>query len=154
MNLRAPLSHHTRDAYIRRLQALTPQHVGRWGRLTPLAAVAHLRRAIEVSLDNTHDVPDVSTALSRSIIRWVAIHTPMPWPKGRAKVPAQLLPEPQGDLEYEQQQLIATLQRFLETVEARPNAVVPHPLFGPMSMKTWARLHGRHLHHHLSQFGV
>ena len=33
-------------------------------------------------------------------------------------------------------------------------AVAPHPLFGPLSLETFARLLRKHLNHHLEQYGA
>jgi len=150
---RAPLTSRTLDAYQDRLNRLTPQHAPRWGGMNTAAMTAHLRRAVEMSLDE-QAIPDVSNVFSRHVIKVFALFTPMPWPQGGVKVPPELTPEPQGDFEAERDQLLQTLRRFLQTAEAEPKRTYRHPLFGNLKLRTWQRLHGRHLHHHLSQFGA
>ena len=150
---RAPLTFRTLEAYQDRLNRLMPQHAPRWGGMTAAGTVAHLRCAIEMSLGE-HAIPDVSNVFTRHVIKYFAIFTPMPWPKGGVKVPSELTPAPRGDFETEREQLLQALRRFLQTAEADPKRTCRHPLFGDLKLRTWQRLHGRHLNHHLSQFGV
>jgi oxepin-CoA hydrolase/3-oxo-5,6-dehydrosuberyl-CoA semialdehyde dehydrogenase len=50
--------------------------------------------------------------------------------------------------------LSAEMQRFLEMRVKDPEAVRPHPIFGPLKPEEWERSHFKHCHHHLGQFGV
>ena len=44
--------------------------------------------------------------------------------------------------------------RFLEMSEREPDAVRPHPIFGPLTPEEWERASYKHCHHHLVQFGL
>jgi oxepin-CoA hydrolase/3-oxo-5,6-dehydrosuberyl-CoA semialdehyde dehydrogenase len=46
------------------------------------------------------------------------------------------------------------VMRFLEMSEKDPDAVRPHPIFGPLKPEEWERANFKHVHHHLQQFGV
>jgi len=149
---RVALRPDTLEHFRRRLDAITPDLQRRWGTLEPVAMLAHLRRAVEISLGD-HPAPDESTFLTRTLLKPLAL-TIMPWPKGKIKVPEVYAPAPEGDLDEERAKLLEQLERFLDRAAREPMRRVTHVAFGPMTMREWARAHGFHLSHHLAQFGV
>lgn len=139
------------DARLVVLHADTPR---RWGALTPAAMLAHLQRTVEFSLED-RDLPDHSTLFGRTFLRWVALYAmPTRWPKGRVKAPAAALPTPLDDFDHQREALRQVMRQFVERADADPRRVVPHPIFGPLSLRQWRRFHGCHFDHHLRQFGV
>lgn len=50
--------------------------------------------------------------------------------------------------------LRATLQSFHSFFQSHPRITTTHPAFGELNYEEWIQLHYKHLHHHLSQFGL
>jgi len=139
-------------AFTSRVNAVKPDSQRQFGSLDSRAMLCHLRRALEISLGEV-EIPDSSNVLTRTIVRYMAFHV-VPWPKGRIKAPSAFTPAPENAFEAERELLHQAIERFIKTVEREPNKVVCHPVFGPMTMTYWCRVHGKHFDHHLKQFGV
>lgn len=149
------LTRPTAGHFTARLNAVSPNSQRKWGSMTPHDLMAHLRRAIEVSLGD-HPVEDKSVPVVRDFLRFMifqAIPTTM-WPKGKIKAPPVFLAPPQGSFEEERRKLDAAIDRFVATAEEDPERLGPNPLLGPLPLTYWARIHGRHFDHHLRQFGA
>lgn len=136
-----------------RLLAVTPDARPGWGRMTPAPLMAHLRRTVELSLGEI-EAEDVSNVLTRTLVKWIAFRTPLPWPRGKIRATPVFLPAPEGDLDAERDRLLAAIDRFLVAAAATPSARRLHPLFGSLRLSFWRRVHGRHFDHHLRQFAV
>lgn len=140
----------TVDHYAERLSRITSDTKPGWGSLRPETLMSHLRRILEVSLEE-QSLPDYPMPLSKTVLfRWLMIH--LPWPKG-ARSPETLFPDPEGDLDTERRNLIDAMRRFAEALARDPKRRTRSPLLGPITLQDWARLHARHLEHHLKQFG-
>jgi hypothetical protein len=46
------------------------------------------------------------------------------------------------------------LNRFLKYYQQHPNAIHTHPIFGPVGVEDWQRIHFKHCYHHLLQLGL
>lgn len=135
-----------------RLQALKPETPRKWGSLDAHRLLTHLTFALRLSLGEEEGV-DESTFMSRNIVKPLALYV-LPWPRGKLKVPDQWTSPPKDTFEAERSILLETMQRFVDTAEREPDRVSLHPFFGPLSLRTWKRLHALHINHHLNQFGV
>src|SRR4030095_6566805 len=65
-----------------RLVRLTPETPRRWGTMTSHEMLCHLSDSFLGMLGERETSPARSSALHRQIVRFVALHTPLPWPKG------------------------------------------------------------------------
>lgn len=137
-----------RDALLRRLGALTPQHPRRWGRMSAHQMLCHVSDQMRVALG---DLPTRSygRALTGQLARWYAIHTPLPWPKGKVRTSPEMLTAKPGAWDADVRALEALIRRF--GTEA-PRG--PHPRFGRLTAREWGILAAKHLAYHLTQFGV
>jgi hypothetical protein len=142
-----------RAAIEARLAALRPDSPKRWGRMSVGGMVCHLTDAFEICLGE-RPADRVPRLHERTLIRLVALHTPMPWPKGVKTVGAcdqEVAGTPPGELERDKARLHAAMERFVGKVE--PGKSV-HPIFGTMSAAEWGHWGWRHMDHHLRQFGA
>ena len=64
-----------------RLRALTPEDTRRWGQMTAHQAVCHLRDALRGMIHHEPVAP-VHNLFTRTVMRWVALHSGMAWPRG------------------------------------------------------------------------
>lgn len=143
----------TRAQWVNRLHAIESPAQRRWGELDPPALMAHLRRTLEISLGEV-PVKDISNPLTKTIVRWIFFDLPTPWPKGKIKAPRSFFEPPSGDLAAERERLLGAVDRFIGALEADPDRRELSPLLGPIPLRYWAKVHGRHFEHHLRQYGA
>ena len=138
--------------FAERIGAIGPDAQRRWGTMTAGSMLAHLNRVFEISLGE-FEIADRSIPVVRTVLRWLLFHV-LPWPKGKAKAPVSTLPESTGDFASERQKVLAALQRFVEAAETDPQRIGINPIVGAQTLSYWRRIHGKHIDHHLRQFGV
>ena len=135
-----------------RLAAVRPESLRRWGTLSPHEMLCHLADSFLAMLGD-RPASAVDTWLSRSVVRWIALHTSLPWPKGVDTRP-EVDPKRHGSkpVEFERDRLrvVELLQRFVQA----NGQCVAHPIFGPMTRREWLLWGYGHVDHHLRQFGV
>jgi uncharacterized protein DUF1569 len=93
------------------------------------------------------------TWLSRTVVKWIALHTTLPWPQGVPTRP-EVDPKRNGtrpvEFERDRARVLELLQRFV-----RPDTRCGrHPGFGAMTRKEWLLWGYGHVDHHLRQFGL
>jgi len=132
-----------------RLQSTTPR---KWGTMTPDEMVCHLADSFQAVLGERPASP-ADTWFSRNVIKWIALHTSLPWPQGVPTRP-EIDPKCDGtrpvDFERDRTKVVELLRRF----------VLPgtrfgrHPRFGTMTRAEWMLWGYGHVDHHLRQFGL
>ena len=93
--------------------------------------------------------------LKGTMIKWVALYAPAPWPPGFRTTP-EIDQERLGTAPTDFAADVAQLEALLDLVTAQPRSFEwqAHPLFGSMSQAAWLRWGYLHVDHHLRQFGV
>jgi hypothetical protein len=117
--------------------------------MTPHQMVCHLNDAYCMA-DGSRMPKPIDNLVSRTVIRWVALHTPMKWPPGAKTVP-EADQEQGGTPPADWMRDVAELQDHIVKFAARDGH--RHPFFGPMSATEWNVWAFRHADHHLRQFG-
>ena len=136
----------------RRLARVQPVSARQWGTMTPHEMLCHLGDSFEAVLGDRTASPK-QTWLSRSLVKWVALHTSLTWPQGVPTRP-EVNPKEQGtkpaEFERDRTRVLELMQHFV-----RPDAqCVQHPIFGPLTRDEWMRWGYAHTDHHLRQFGL
>ena len=134
---------------VRRLEGLNPNATRLWGRMTPHQAVCHLSDSFKAILDD-RPLPAQPLTLTRRLQRIFAFTLPLPWPKGvptSPEVDAEKGGTPPGNFERDVAELIDLLERY---VASDGRTLGRHYVWGDMSRGEW----GRHMDHHLRQFGA
>jgi hypothetical protein len=144
------------DEIVRRVGELRSDSPRQWGRMTPHQAVCHLGDALRMVVCDSPPLPPVDNWLTRNVVRYVAIHTPLPWPRGY-KTPRgmdQVAGEGTAPRNFDADRgELVRLHRRL--AEAAPEALRDrHPIFGALTREEWLIWAYRHADHHLRQFGV
>jgi oxepin-CoA hydrolase / 3-oxo-5,6-dehydrosuberyl-CoA semialdehyde dehydrogenase len=147
------LNRRTLALFTVRINAIRPDAERLWGEMTPARMLAHLTRSIEISLGE-YPVKDRSLPLVRSLLRWWVFHPRRDWPEGKIKSPADWTPEPTESFTEERAKLLQAMDRFLAAAAREPGRKTVSPLFGPLTLEYWRLVHGKHIDHHLRQFGV
>ncbi len=139
-----------RRAIIARIDRLGPASERRWGRMERSALLPHLADQLRMALG---DVPVVRARgpLRFALARYLVIHV-LPWPRGRAKAPAEAFTTGATTWDADRAALLDLIDRFA----SRPaGELAPlNPVFGRLTGRDWGVLSYRHLDHHLRQFGV
>ena len=87
-------------------------------------------------------------------MRFFALSTPMPWPKGLPTLPevdqdkAGTAP---GDFDADVTRLLEVMEHFVSDMDVQTYS---HALFGRIGAGEWGRWGYRHMDHHGRQFGV
>src|SRR3954471_569661 len=140
------------DALVARLQKLHDKRPRAWGKMTAHEMVCHLGDSLAGVLGDRPIAP-ADTWASRTIVKYVALHTTLAWPKGtktRPEVDQAIGGTKPTDFDRDRQQTIALLRRFAEPGTAGGS----HPLFGPLTRDEWMIWGYRHADHHLRQFAL
>jgi hypothetical protein len=139
-----------RAVLLARIAAWQAEDRAQWGRLDALAAVSHCQQPLRVALDEL-ELP--RTWLGRILGRGARRSLLGPAPMARnLPTDPHFRVAAQGTFDAERARLLELARRFGERGAALvPHA--PHPFFGALSAVEWSLLMGKHLDHHLRQFG-
>ncbi len=136
-----------------RLGQLGPDTPARWGRMNAHQMVCHLSDSLRFALGERATTEELRFPVPAPVARFVALHTPLPWPRGAPTLP-EMDQERQGtppdEFDTDRRELESLMTRFAATTSGWPR----HPIFGFMSQAQWGRWAFRHTDHHLRQFGV
>ena len=100
-------------------------------------------------------VSHATSLLQRTIVKWIALYLPLPWPAGiptRPEIDQELGGTRPVDFAADVAQLEALLEHI--TTQTRTFEWQAHPIFGRMSEAAWLRWAYLHMDHHLRQFGA
>jgi hypothetical protein len=135
-----------------RLARMTPDTVRVWGVMTAHETICHLTDSYQIATGE-RQVSMADTWRSRTIIRWIALHTSLKWPQGVPTRP-EVDPKRKGtapvDFDRDRDRLAAVITAFA----APRDRYAPHPIFGKLSRDEWMIWGYRHTDHHLRQFGL
>lgn len=136
---------------IDRINKLTPDTKGLWGKMTVSQMLAHSQTTLEVALDERK----LKGGLMGFLFGKIAKNKLMkegPFKKNLPTAPSFLVKD-ERVFENEKSKLISLIQRFSSSNPA-DIATRPHPFFGKLTEQEWNTLQYKHLDHHLTQFGV
>ena len=141
----------TVEDLVSRLGRLTPTSTRHWGTMTPHEMLCHLGDSF-AAVTGGREASSADTWMSRHVLRLIALHTPLPWPKGvptRPEVNPKLAGTKPADFERDRQAVIEHVRRF----PGPDTRCGRHPIFGTMTRDEWLIWAFRHVDHHLRQFG-
>ncbi|HVZ23611.1 MAG TPA: DUF1569 domain-containing protein [Vicinamibacterales bacterium] len=143
-----------RQSMLARLARLRPDSPRQWGRMSPHQAVCHLSDSFH-GVMGLRPISPAESLLARTLLRFVALHTPVRWPPGvptRPEVDQEIGGTAPGEFADDVRALAATVDRF--AAQPRDFTLHPHPAFGALTEREWMIWGCRHLDHHLRQFGA
>jgi hypothetical protein len=148
-----PLNSHTIQQLIHRINYLTPESKGHWGRMTVTEMLGHCAAGIKMAFGDVPSKVRVGPVRS-AIVRFIFVDL-ISFPKN-APTPPELNIQKKlklsGSFQQQKDALIAQLERLNNTPEDYEFAI--HPIFRKLTRKQWGKLAYKHLDHHLKQFGV
>ena len=140
----------TRVRLLGRIERLSPNTHRQWGKMSPAEMQVHIGDGLRIALGTKHCAPK-NGPLKWPPVRWLVIHSLIPWPKGAPTAP-ELLNPATAAWDADSAQLLADIKVITAHGEAHDWA--PHPAFGKLSGHSWGVLMWRHIDHHLRQFGL
>jgi hypothetical protein len=138
-----------------RLKRVRADSVGRWGRMSAHQMICHLSDGFRMAIGQK-PVSHSSSALQRTVVKWIALYTPLPWPAGIRTRP-ELDQELGGTGPVDFAADLAELETLLRRIASDRKSFewpTSHPIFGSMSEADWLRWAYLHVDHHLRQFGA
>lgn len=139
---------------VQRLRAVRPESVRRWGRMSSHQMVCHLTDSFRM-VSGQKSASPATGPFQRTIVRWVALYLPVPWPAGILTTRPELDQEVGGTKPGQFAADVADLESLLDLFTERPGSLggQSHPIFGRLSEAGWLRWGYLHMDHHLRQFG-
>jgi hypothetical protein len=115
--------------------------------------ICHLADALSMGLGE-RAVSAATGPLQRTVVKWMALYFPAPWPAGILTRP-ELDQQAGGSRPTEFVSDVLRVETLLGAFATQPGHDWPaHPIFGPMSRAAWLRWGYVHTDHHLRQFGA
>ncbi|MCG8607302.1 DinB family protein [bacterium] len=139
-----------RREIVERIEALTPEHKRKWGKMECHQMICHLADQLRMALGEIETEP-LQGPLRFTPIRYLVVKV-LPWPQGKTEAPREAFTTSPTLWAADRAKLLALIERFGQAAAERLPRT--HPLFGRMSCKDWAVLSYRHLDHHLRQFSA
>jgi hypothetical protein len=143
-----------REELIARIAKIRPDTPRLWGKMTAPQMICHLNDAF-LGIIGEKPVEVLRGFSMWPMLKYVALYSPAPWPKG---VPTR--PEmdqlggggtPPVEFECDVRRLFELMERFWR--QPRDFEFRPHPMFKMLSEAQWMRWGYLHVDHHLRQFG-
>ncbi|MBN3521194.1 DUF1569 domain-containing protein [Algoriphagus lutimaris] len=137
---------------IDRINQLTPETQGLWGKMSVDQMLAHCNVAYEMAFTDKHAKPN---ALVRFLLKTFVkngVVNEKPYPKNVRTAPAFIIADSRNFNE-EKERLIGYLNHTLELGKEHFEGKASIS-FGPMTAQEWNNQFYKHLDHHLNQFGV
>src|SRR5262245_51388712 len=141
-------------ALLVRLRTVRPDSPRQWGKMSPHEMVCHLSDGFRMVIGHK-SVSPATSPLQRTVVKWLALYAPMPWPAGiltRPEIEQGVGGTCPGKFATDVADLIGLVDAF--TNHDRHVDWPPHPIFGPLTRKAWLRWGYLHVDHHLRQFGA
>jgi hypothetical protein len=142
------------ERLIARLERVTSEARRRWGTLTSAEMLCHLGDVARSVLGGGK--PHPLKARPRPVMKWIALYSPIPWPKGRIRTPPGVDPRDRGTRPGEFERDRAGAIEGVRRLAAAPPEAFPatHFIFGVMRADDWRRWGYLHTDYHLRQFGL
>jgi hypothetical protein len=143
-----------KEEIVHRLQAIHAASKRRWGKMSAHQMVCHLSDGYRMYMNEKIVAPEPQR-IPPSLLKWIALWAPIPWPRGFKTAPEldqQIGGTTPAEFEADIRELLKLLDRL--THQPRDFQWQLHPHFGPLSDKEWMRLAYLHPDHHLRQFGA
>jgi Protein of unknown function (DUF1569) len=140
------------DAVIQRINNLSADTQGLWGKMNVAQMLAHCCVPYEMVYTDKHPKPNflmrwLLTALAKN-----AVVNEVPYPRNTRTAPAFIIKDDK-DFDLEKKRLVDFIAQTQKLGETHFDGKASHS-FGNLTKTEWNNLFYKHLDHHLSQFGV
>ena len=139
--------------YIDRIQKLTPETIGKWGKMSVDQVLAHLNVSYESIFEpEKHPKPNfISAFLLKNFVK-SKVTNEIPYKQNLPTAPMFII-KSDKDFDLEKKRLIGFIQKTQQLGREAFDGKKSHS-FGKLTAQEWNNMLAKHLNHHLSQFGV
>lgn len=137
---------------INRINSLTPDSKGQWGKMSINQMLAHCRKPLEAAHGNIKGKRPLISYLFGAMAKKQIIANDQAFKKNLPTDKNFIVANPE-EFAKEKEALIKQLQLFCEK-GAQAITSHPHSFFGKMTPQEWDVLQYKHLDHHLKQFAA
>jgi hypothetical protein len=140
------------ESILQRINQLTPTTQPTWGKMSVAQMLAHCNVTYEMMYDNIYPKPNafLKFILKTFIKKKVVDETPY---SHNSKTAPQFIITETKDFEAEKERLVNYINKTQQLGENHFDNLESLS-FGKLSKTEWNNMLYKHLHHHLSQFGV
>ena len=140
------------NSIVTRINKLTPESKALWGGMNVAKMLAHCNVSYEMAYEKKHPKPNGFVRFMLKTFVKKAVVGNAPYRKKLRTAPAFEI-KTDKDFEQEKSRLIDFINK---TVQLGPSEFSGKESlsFGALTVEEWNNLFGKHLEHHLSQFGV
>lgn len=144
---------HEAQNYIDRINNLTPETAGKWGKMSVDQVLAHLNVSYEAIYEpEKHAKPNfISAFLMKRFVKSKVVNE-IPFKQNLPTSPMFIVHSDQ-DFNLEKKRLIGFIQKTQQLGSTAFDGKMSHS-FGKLTAKEWNNMLAKHLNHHLEQFGV
>lgn len=140
------------DELILRIGQLDPTSARQWGTMSPHEMLCHLADSFAAVLGD-RPISSADTWLSRTVVKWIALHTSLLWPHGAPTRP-EVNPKRDGTKPVAFERDRTTVVQLIRCFVRPETCYGRHPGFGAMMRDEWLLWGYGHVDHHLRQFGL
>lgn len=140
------------DSFIHRINQLTAQTTAKWGKMGVAEMLAHCCVTYEYVFETKHKPNGFFRSLLLKLLIKSQVVNEVMYKQSIPTGPDFLIKD-QRDFEIEKQRLISFVQKVHDLGEQHFDGLKSHS-FGVLTAKEWNNMFYKHLHHHLTQFGV
>ena len=134
---------------IDRINKLTSQTQGQWGKMNVSQMLAHVQMPIRIALGTHQPKGSFLLRLIGPLFK-SKLWDENPYKQSLPTDPTFIMTGTEKDFEKEKAVLIDLVNNFNETnIQGEK-----HPVFGKLTKNNWSKATWKHLDHHLRQFGV
>lgn len=137
---------------IQRINNLTPETKPDWGKMSVDQMLAHLNVAYDMSFTEKYTKPNAVAKFFLKLMVKKAVVGPKPYPKNGRTAPVFIITD-ERNFQEEKKKLIDYIEKVRDLGEAHFEGRDSHS-FGALTSNEWNVLFGKHIEHHLKQFGV
>ena len=140
------------ESFLKRLDKLTPESKGLWGKMNVSQMLAHCNVTYEMCYETKHPKPN---GLVRFILKMFVkkfVTNEVPYKKGSKTAPQFIITD-QKEFNTEKNRLINFILKTQELGDTYFEGKESLS-FGKLSSKEWNNMFAKHLDHHFNQFGI
>lgn len=140
------------ESFLKRLDKLTPESKGLWGKMNVSQMLAHCNVTYEMCYETKHPKPN---GLVRFILKMFVkkfVTNEVPYKKGSKTAPQFIITD-QKEFNTEKNRLINFILKTQELGDTYFEGKESLS-FGNLTSKEWNNMFAKHLDHHFGQFGV
>ncbi len=140
------------DKLISRINSLTPNTAGQWGKMNVSQMLAHCNVTYEMVYTDRHRKPNAFIKFILKMMVKPIVTNEKPYKKSSQTAPAFIITD-EREFNYEKNRLIEYIKKVVSEGPQAFEGRVSHS-FGPLNSTEWNNMFYKHLDHHLRQFGA